>query len=331
MSILNVFNYTLILFLIRIAAFICYTVYMREQSNILAVENLSKAFDGKKAVDDLSFVVQSGSLFAFLGQNGAGKSTTINMLIGLLKKDGGRVLYDGSPDFAAFKNQIGVVFQNNVFDDLLTVEENLKLYGALYLSDPKAVKSRLAEISALLSLSEFSKKKFKTLSGGQKRKAEIARALFTSPRLLFLDEPTTGLDPKTRAEVWSVLHNVRRETDMTVFLTTHYMEETAEADRVVIIHRGRLICEGSPAELKARYSHDRLLITPADAAALEKALRAKDLPFEKTADTYAVRIDDAKQSIEFLHTLKDNIRFYEVKKGTMDDVFLTAVGEVLSI
>ena len=315
----------------RFTAIVCYTVFMAEQSPVLTVENLSKAFDGKNAVDNLTFSVPDGSLFAFLGQNGAGKSTTINMLIGLLKKDGGNIVYDGSLNLAAFKNQIGVVFQNNVFDDLLTVEENLKLYGSLYMNGSKSVKARYDEIAALLSLNDFSKKRFKTLSGGQRRKAEIARALFTSPRLLFLDEPTTGLDPKTRAEVWNVLHSVRRATNMTVFLTTHYMEETSDADRVVIIHQGKLICEGSPAELKARYSHDRLLITPKNAAALEKTLNGKDLPFEKTADTYSVRLSDTGQSIGLLYALKDNIRFYEVKKGTMDDVFLNAVGEVLDI
>ncbi|GHV02237.1 ABC transporter [Clostridia bacterium] len=304
----------------------CYTVYMND-APILSVENLRKSFDGKPAVDGVSFSVPRGGLFAFLGQNGAGKSTTINMLIGLLKKDGGDVLYDGSPDFAAFKNKIGVVFQNNIFDDLLSVEENLLLYGSLYINDPKTVKTRYREIAAALSLDAFAKKRFKTLSGGQKRKAEIARALFTSPRLLFLDEPTTGLDPKTRAEVWSILHKIRRESGMTVFLTTHYMEETDDADCVVVIHKGKKVCEGSPAELKARYSFDRLLIAPENPALLEESLRNAELEFEKTADTYTVRTGDTRRSIGLLNTLKDNIRFYEVKRGTMDDVFLTAVGE----
>ncbi|MDR1093691.1 MAG: ABC transporter ATP-binding protein [Clostridiales bacterium] len=296
---------------------------------ILEVERLSKAFGGKPAVDGLGFSVPRGGLFAFLGQNGAGKSTTINMLIGLLKKDGGTVLYDGSPDLAAFKSQIGAVFQNNVFDGLLTVGENLSLYGSLYLRDPKAVKARRAEIVSLLSLGGLLKKRFATLSGGQKRKAEIARALFASPRLLFLDEPTTGLDPKTRAEVWQILRAARRETGMTVFLTTHYMEEAADADSVVIIHKGKKACEGSPADLKARYSSDRLLIAPENPERLERALNDKRLPFEKTADAYTVRVGDARRSIDLLHSLRDNIRFYEVKKGTMDDVFLNAVGEGL--
>ncbi|MDR1628598.1 MAG: ABC transporter ATP-binding protein [Oscillospiraceae bacterium] len=297
---------------------------------VITVENLSKAFDGKKAVDNLSFSVPKGSLFAFLGQNGAGKSTTINMLIGLLKKDGGGIRYNGSDNFAAFKDKIGVVFQNNIFDDLLSVQENLLLYGSFYLSDSAAVKKRYAEIVELLGLGDFTKKKFRTLSGGQKRKAEIARSLFSSPEILFLDEPTTGLDPKTRAEVWEVLHSIQRENAITLFLTTHYMEETANADQVVIIHQGKKVCEGSPAELKAQFSFDRMLITPGDAARFETQLQTEKLAFEKTADTYTVHLKDTEQSIDFLYAAKGNIRFFEVKKGTMDDVFLNAVGEEIS-
>lgn len=297
---------------------------------VITVEHLTKAFDGKKAVDDLSFTVPKGCLFAFLGQNGAGKSTTINMLIGLLKKDTGSIRYNGSDKLASFKEKIGVVFQNNIFDDLLTVQENLLLYGSLYLSDSAEVKARYTEIVELLELGDFTKKRFKTLSGGQKRKAEIARALFSSPEILFLDEPTTGLDPKTRAEVWEILHSIQKEKGITLFLTTHYMEETANADQVVIIHQGKKVCEGSPAELKAHYSFDRILITPEDEAQFETQLKTQQLDFEKTADTYTLRLKDTAQSIEFLHNMKDYIRYFEVKKGTMDDVFLNAVGEEIS-
>jgi len=297
------------------------------RENIITVEHLSKSFNGIKAVDDLSFSVQQGSLFAFLGQNGAGKSTTINMLIGLLKKDSGTVLYDGSKGAASFKDKIGVVFQNNVFDELLTVEENLLLYGCLYMVDKKAVKKRYSEIVSLLRMDSYSKKRVNTLSGGEKRKAEIARALFTAPEILFLDEPTTGLDPRTRAEVWDILGSIKRRTGMTLFLTTHYMEETADADRVVIIHRGKKVCAGSPAELKARYSFDKLLITPGDSELLESRLSDGGIAFEKTADTYTLHSNDTAQAIELLYSLRDNIRYFEVKKGTMDDVFLNATGE----
>ncbi|MDR3149582.1 MAG: ABC transporter ATP-binding protein [Oscillospiraceae bacterium] len=297
-------------------------------SNIISVKELTKIFDGKTAVDGLSFDVPSGSLFAFLGQNGAGKSTTINILLGLLKCDGGSFDYIGLSDGEERKRQIGVVFQNNVFDDLMTVEENLTLYGKLYLAG-SAVKSRCREVIEQFGLGDFAKQRFGSLSGGQKRKAEIARALFMSPKLLFLDEPTTGLDPRTRAEVWSIIHGIRRKSGMTVFLTTHYMEETADADKVVIIHKGKLVAENSSAELKAQYSYDRLRIKPIDAALLESRLTELGAAFERTADTYSVQMSDTEHSIELLYALKSNIRSYEAVKGSMDDVFLNAVGEQL--
>jgi multidrug/hemolysin transport system ATP-binding protein len=296
--------------------------------NILSVRELTKSFNGKTAVDGLSFDVPKGSLFAFLGQNGAGKSTTINILLGLLKYDGGSFEYTGLPSDDERKRQIGAVFQNNVFDDLMTVEENLELYGRLYLVGA-SVKTRCHEVVEMFGLGDFVKQRFGSLSGGQKRKAEIARALFMSPRLLFLDEPTTGLDPRTRAEVWGIIHSIRRNTGMTVFLTTHYMEETADADKVVIIHKGKLVAANSPAELKAEYSYDRLRLTPVDALLLETQLSERGAEFERTADTYSVRMDSAEQSIEMLYALKSNIRFYEAVKGSMDDVFLNAVGEQL--
>ncbi|HZK21192.1 MAG TPA: ABC transporter ATP-binding protein [Oscillospiraceae bacterium] len=294
---------------------------------VITVENLSKAFGGKKAVDSLSFSVPKGSLFAFLGQNGAGKTTTINMLVGLLEKDSGAVLYNGKENVISFKNKIGVVFQNNIFDELLTVEENLLVYGALYMPDRKAVKKRCNEIISLLHIDDFYKKRIKTLSGGQKRKVEIARALFTSPEILFLDEPTTGLDPKTRAEVWDILHSIRKATGMTLFLTTHYMEETANADYVVIIHQGKKVCAASPAELKSRYSFDRLVITPKEARSFEKRAQEKGVKLKKTADTYTITCDSTDEIIELINFFKSDIRFFEVLKGSMDDVFLNATGE----
>ena len=298
--------------------------------HILEVKNLKKSFGGTTVVDGISFAVEKRSLFAFLGQNGAGKTTTINMIIGLLPREDGEIFYEGSPDFAAYKNKIGVVFQNNILDDLLTVEENLMTYGALYIKSQKEVKRRFKEIIQLLSLEQVVKQPFKTLSGGQKRKAEIARALFMSPEILFLDEPTTGLDPKTRAEVWGIIHELKDKNGLTIFLTTHYMEETLSADHVAIIDQGKMIAAGSPAQLKSAYTFDKLMITPVDAQRLETQLKAIGFASHRTADTYTLRIDNTAQSIELLHELRENIRFYEVIKGTMDDVFLTVVGETMT-
>ncbi len=294
-------------------------------SEILRVENLSKSFGHLKAVDNLSFSVESGKLLAFLGQNGAGKSTTINMLIGSLSADNGQIVYGGNKSFKEFKDKIGVVFQNNIFDEVLTVEENLKLFGRLYSKNKDSIKERYEELANLFKYKSFEKKKFKNLSGGQKRRVEIARALFNTPEILFLDEPTTGLDPKTRIDVWKVINNVRKETGMTVFLTTHYMEETNDADEVVIIHNGKKIAEGTPAELKEKLSSDRIKIVPKDQKRFEKL--CKDLSYEKVADQFEFLLKDAQEEIELLEKFKDEIKFFEVLRGSMDDVFLNIVGE----
>ena len=296
-------------------------------SEILRVENLSKSFGHLKAVDNLSFSVESGKLFAFLGQNGAGKSTTINMLIGSLSADNGQIVYGGNKSFKEFKDKIGVVFQNNIFDEVLTVEENLKLFGRLYSKNKDSIKERYEELAKLFKYKSFEKKKFKNLSGGQKRRVEIARALFNTPEILFLDEPTTGLDPKTRIDVWKVINNVRKETGMTVFLTTHYMEETNDADEVVIIHTGKKIAEGTPAELKEKLSSDRIKIVPKNQKRFEKL--CKDLSYEKVADQFEFLLKDAQEEIELLEKFKDEIKFFEVLRGSMDDVFLNVVAESL--
>lgn len=294
-------------------------------SEILRVENLSKSFGHLKAVDNLSFSVESGKLFAFLGQNGAGKSTTINMLIGSLSADNGQIVYGENKSFKEFKDKIGVVFQNNIFDEVLTVEENLKLFGRLYSKNKDSIKERYEELAKIFKYKSFEKKKFKNLSGGQKRRVEIARALFNTPEILFLDEPTTGLDPKTRIDVWKVINNVRKETGMTVFLTTHYMEETNDADEVVIIHNGKKIAEGTPAELKEKLSSDRIKIVPKNQKRFEKL--CKDLSYEKVADQFEFLLKDAQEEIELLEKFKDEIKFFEVLRGSMDDVFLNVVGE----
>ncbi len=294
-------------------------------SEILRVENLSKSFGHLKAVDNLSFSVESGKLLAFLGQNGAGKSTTINMLIGSLSADNGQIVYGGNKSFKEFKDKIGVVFQNNIFDEVLTVEENLKLFGRLYSKNKDSIKERYEELAKLFKYKSFEKKKFKNLSGGQKRRVEIARALFNTPEILFLDEPTTGLDPKTRIDVWKVINNVRKETGMTVFLTTHYMEETNDADEVVIIHNGKKIAEGTPAELKEKLSSDRIKIVPKNQKRFEKL--CKDLSYEKVADQFEFLLKDTQEEIELLEKFKDEIKFFEVLRGSMDDVFLNIVGE----
>ena len=299
--------------------------------NIIEVKGIKKSFGDKVVVNDISFSVDKGTLFAFLGQNGAGKTTTINMIIGLLNKECGEILYDGSIDFKGYKNKIGVVFQNNVLDDLLTVEENLLTHGALYIKSHTELKKRFNEVVELLDIGAVIKQHFKTLSGGQKRKAEIARALFTSPEILFLDEPTTGLDPKTRAEVWNIINTLKKESGMTIFLTTHYMEETASADNVAVIDKGKIIAQGTPAELKAEYTFDKLMITPRNDELFNEQLGKFDIRAQKIADTYTIKIANVEDSIIMLYEIKDNIKYYEVIRGSMDDVFLNIVGEKVKV
>lgn len=294
-------------------------------SEILKVKSLTKKFGSLTAVNELSFSVESGKLFAFLGQNGAGKSTTINMLIGTLEKDSGDIIYSENQTFKQFKEKIGVVFQNNIFDTNLTVEENMKLYGRLYAKGKENVKERYEILANLFELKSFEKKKFKHLSGGQKRRAEVARALFNSPEILFLDEPTTGLDPKTRIDVWNIINKIRKETGMTVFLTTHYMEETADADEVMIIHNGRKIAEGSPSELKDKYSCDKIRIVPKNQKKFEKLV--KGMKFSHVSDYYQFLSKNVNEEIALLEKLKEEIQYFEVLRGSMDDVFLNAVGE----
>lgn len=293
---------------------------------ILKVENLVKYYGELCAVNHISFDVRRGSLFAFLGPNGAGKSTTINVITTLLDQTEGQVFLNGNNDQKYFREKIGVVFQSNVLDDYLTVKENLLLRGSLYLESKKAVHERYEELSKYLYLSEFENQKFKTLSGGQKRRAEIARALFSNPEILLLDEPTTGLDPETRSLVWNVIKDLKEKKNITIFLTTHYMEEAANADHVVIIDKGKIIVQGTPAQLKDQYSRDRLKIVPKDKTSFTTICGEKKITFERISDEFIIFVDETEEALNLIHLFKDNIKQFEVIKGTMDDVFLKVIG-----
>lgn len=218
-------------------------------SNIIEISSLSKRFGEVQAVNDLSFRVKEGELFAFLGINGAGKSTTINIMCGQLSKDSGTVQLSGvdlDSDPDSIKRNLGVVFQNSVLDKELSVQDNLQSRAALYGIRGKAFRERLAELAGLLEFDDLLKRTVGKLSGGQRRRIDIARALIHRPKILILDEPTTGLDPQTRSTLWQVIGDLRKNEGMTVFLTTHYMEEAADADYVVILDSGMIAAEGTP-------------------------------------------------------------------------------------
>lgn len=296
--------------------------------NIIEIRNLKKYYGDIKAVDDISFDVREGELFAFLGQNGAGKSTTISVICGRLLKDGGSVTINGKDadkDADPIKSDIGVVFQSSVLDKSLTVKDNLRNRGALYGISGNQLEQRIAELSELLDLKDILNRTLGKLSGGQKRRIDIARALIHSPKILILDEPTTGLDPQTRNTVWGVVQKLQKDCGMTVFLTTHYMEEAAGADNVIILDSGRIAAEGTPHQLKKRYTVDYITlydITEEEADSLA-------VPYERDRGAYKVKVESTAEATKLITAHPHIFRDYEITKGGMDDVFLAVTGKNL--
>lgn len=297
-------------------------------SNIIEISNLNKSFGEVKAVQDLSFRVKKGELFAFLGHNGAGKSTTISIMCGQLGKDSGKVYINGEDldrSVDTVKRDLGVVFQNSVLDKSLSVYDNLKSRAALYGITGNAFKQRLSELSELLDFKDILKRTVGKLSGGQRRRIDIARALLHQPKILILDEPTTGLDPQTRKTVWSVVSQLRRQENMTVFLTTHYMEEAADADYVIILDSGKISAQGTPLELKNSYTGDFITLYNIS----EQQVKQLELPYEALRDAYRVSVPNTKAATELILKYPDIFNDYEITKGKMDDVFLAVTGKSL--
>lgn len=296
--------------------------------HIIEIERLNKSFGEVHAVNDLSFHVKRGELFAFLGVNGAGKSTTISILCGQLRRDSGDVRVCGKSidgDVREMTRQLGVVFQNSVLDQMLTVRDNLESRVALYGITGAAFRERLGGLAELLDFGNLLGRTVGRLSGGQRRRVDIARALLHRPQILILDEPTTGLDPQTRQLLWRVVQDLREREGMTVFLTTHYMEEAADADYVVILDSGKIAAEGTPLELKNRYSGDFITfygLSEAQIAALGK-------PFERIRDAVRVEVPDTGAATEWILRQPELFRDFEITKGKMDDVFLSVTGKKL--
>ena len=266
---------------------------------IISIDGLCKSFGDVKAVQNLSFQVKKGELFAFLGVNGAGKSTTISILCGQLAKDAGTVFVCGEDVEKGMEKicrKLGVVFQNSVLDKALTVRDNLQSRAALYGITGKEFKKRLAELASLLDFENLLNRTVGKLSGGQRRRIDIARAILHKPELLILDEPTTGLDPQTRKLLWDVVRNLRRTDGMTVLLTTHYMEEAADADYVVIIDSGKISAEGTPLELKNKYTGDFITLYGVS----EDNINNLGLPFEKIRDAVRVSVPDTRAATQLI-------------------------------
>lgn len=298
---------------------------------IISVRNLKKYFKDVKAVDDISFEVRKGELFAFLGLNGAGKSTTINMICGVLPKDSGEIVVDGidiERDINAVKSRIGVVFQGSVLDKELSVADNLRLKAALYGVTGAEYRRRLAELTELLDLKPLLRRPLGKLSGGQRRRIDIARALLHKPKILILDEPTTGLDPQTRLMVWKCLNGLRKEARLTVFLTTHYMEEAVEADYVVILDSGHVVAADTPVGLKNAYASDFVKVY-SECRALDEMIAAEGLKTEKREGQVLIELPSVAEAKRLILNYPDAFGDFEVEKGKMDDVFLKVTGKQL--
>ena len=301
---------------------------MNQSDTIIKIEHLSKSFGDVKAVRDLSFQVKKGELFAFLGVNGAGKSTTISIICGQLQKDSGTVLVNGMDaehSMEETKRAIGVVFQDSILDRPLTAKENLKSRAALYGITGKDFENRLRELSEILDFKAFMNRPVGKLSGGQRRRIDIARALIHRPEILILDEPTTGLDPQTRKLIWNVIEHLRTEENMTVFLTTHYMEEAASASYVVILDSGSIVAEGTPLELKNRYVQDYVSLYDVT----EEEIKTLGMEYKAIRDGYQITVPSTAAATKLIVSHQGLFRDYEVVKGGMDDVFLAVTGESL--
>ena len=287
--------------------------------HIIEIQGLSKSYGDINAIKGIDFYVEKGKLFAFLGPNGAGKSTTVEILATLLGPDSGNVRIKG---FELGKNDenirkcIGVVFQDSLLDNLLTVRENLILRGSFYKLGKKELNDAVENAAHICGVSEFLDRPYGKLSGGKRRRSDIARALINAPEILFLDEPTTGLDPQTRKNIWNTIRLLQEEKGMTVFLTTHYMEEAAEAD----------YAKGTPSQLKDQYTTDRLILTVNNDKKLMELLNLKGLSYSSNADNIYIRVDSTFEALPLIDLCREYIDSFEVLKGTMDDVFIAITG-----
>ena len=297
---------------------------------ILKITNVSKSFGKIKAVNNISFKVKKGEMFAYLGDNDAGKSTTRSMICGTLKNDNGNIIVCGediNKNSKYIKNKIGVVFQNSVLDQTLSVYDNLKYRASLYDITGDKFKKRFERLSNMFELNEIKNQKVKTLSGGQRRRVDIARAIIHEPEFLILDEPTTGLDPNTRKKLWNIIRNLREKNGMTVFLTTHYMEEAVDADLIIIIEKGKIITKGTPLDLKNKYAKDIINIYHIE----EHDVMKLKLPYTKIRDGFKIEVENTSIATDLIIKNKEIFKDYEIIKGKMDDVFLNATGSNLEV
>jgi ABC-2 type transport system ATP-binding protein len=298
--------------------------------NSIEVKNFTKKFGDVTAVDDISFSVEQGTIFAFLGPNGAGKSTTINTLCTIQEKTSGELRINSNNVTSQkdkVRNDIGIVFQESTLDDKLTVEENLRLHCDFY-NVPKAeVDERIDFVLELVDLTNRKKFLINSLSGGMKRRAEIARGLVHFPKVLFLDEPTTGLDPQTRANVWDYIHKLQKQKNITIFLTTHYMDEAEICNKVAVIDKGKIVAHDTPANLKKKYTSTTMKIQTSDNDSLTRYLGECSIKYKLNDDQVIIYTTSLDDVLEITSKFNESIEDIEINKGTLNDVFIAITGK----
>ncbi len=283
---------------------------------ILKTQDLTKTYDQRIAVNHVNLEIEKGSFTAILGPNGAGKSSTIQMLIGLLQPDSGSVHYDQ-------EIKIGVVFQNSVLDEMLTVKENLQIRACQY---KQVASGKVEELIDQLGLTNFSHQQYGSLSGGQKRRVDIARALLNNPDILFLDEPTTGLDIQTREAIWDLLNLLQEKQKMTVVLTTHYLDEADSADQVYIVDHGQIIAQGTANQIKGKYAKNILKLQTGNIDPLLDYLRDDSLIEKVNEGEIILKPETAQSALDIINDCRDLIDNFEFRSGTMDDAFIVLTG-----
>lgn len=282
---------------------------------MITINNVSKSYGKKEVLRNLNLTIEKGSFTAILGPNGAGKSTLISILLGMKSADSGEIHFEADA-------KVGVVFQNSCLDQFLTVRENLMVRAGRQQNAKVRVEVLLEE----LEMTQLAKQLYGTLSGGQRRRVDIARALLDEPNVLFLDEPMTGLDTQTRQTIWTWLQNLQAQQDLTLILTTHYLNEADEADKIYVLDHGNVLAKGTPQELKSMYANNQFWIGSDEAEVVESLLAEKGYFTERQGEGMAVSVDAVEQVLEILALVQPYLRDFHYQPGTLDDVFVRLTG-----
>ena len=301
---------------------------MRTKS--IEVINFTKRFGTFTAVDNISFTVDEGSIFGFLGPNGAGKSTTINTLCTIQEKTGGDLRINGNDvthQKDSVRKDIGIVFQESTLDGKLTVDENLRLHCDFYKVPKEKVHERIEFALDLVDLADWKKAPVESLSGGMKRRVEIARGVVHFPKVLFLDEPTTGLDPQTRANVWDYILKLQKQEHITIFLTTHYMDEAEICNTVAIIDHGKIVAHDTPYNLKKKYTTTTMKITTSRGEDFAAYITEHKLHCQRENGSFVVRVTTVDDVLNITSLFRESIQDIEINKGTLNEVFIAITGK----